>query len=46
VAGALQPPGQVGAHPAEADHAKLHGMLLRVQGRAGMLRGGHESRKR
>jgi hypothetical protein len=46
VAGALQPPDQVGAHPAESDHAKLHAVLLTVQAGARMLRGGRDSRKR
>ena len=45
VAGALQPPDQVGAHPAEADHAKLHPCSF-GSGRARMLRGGRNSRKR
>ena len=44
--GAQQPPDQVGAHPAEADHAKLHAVLLRNSGRARMLRGVRDSRKR
>jgi hypothetical protein len=45
VAGALQPPDQVGAHPPKADHAKLHPCSF-GSGRAWMLRGGRNSRKR